>query len=119
MADRCVPRLVEPQVDAVGNDVHREVGEVTGDEVTRRVADRDRLVELPQVGLQQRAAVVVADVRLRECMERAHVGRGGHSQHRHRQRRHQRFMEMQDVEPLFFDDRPQLFYGDAAHSSLT
>ena len=91
-------------VDAVGHDLGVGAGEVLAQEVPGRTADRDRPVQAPQVGPEERPAVVVADVALGEGVEGGHVGGGRHPQHSHGQRRHEGLVEMEDVEILVLED---------------
>ena len=65
-------------------------------------------MQVGEVGLQPAAAVVVTDVRAGECVEGADVGGLRHLEHRHRQRRHQRLVEVQDVEVFLLHDRRDL-----------
>ena len=120
MADRREPRPVDVDVDPVRDDAHRKIGEVSGHEIACRLTDRDRAVEVAEVGLEKGPSVVVTDVGASKGVESAHVGRRRHPQHGHRQCRHQWLVEVQDVEALLLDDgrdslRQVEAQGDARH----
>ena len=101
-------RTIDVEIDTVGNDAQREIGEVTLHERARRLADRDAAMQVREVRLEQRPAVEVADVGSRKGVERSDVGRGRHPQHGDRQGGHQGLVEMKDVEALVGDDRRDL-----------
>src|SRR5260370_4892170 len=97
--------MEDADVDPVGNDAEWEVRKVTIDKCLRWFAHRDSAVEVRQVRLEDWAPVEVADVRFGEGVERADVCGSRHSQHRDRQRRHERLMKVKYVESLALDDR--------------
>src|SRR5437879_13798833 len=104
VADRRMARMEQAGVDSVRDDLEREFRKVAMDECLRRLAHRDPTMQVGQVWLEQRSTVEVADVGFRECVERANVGCGRQPEHGYRQRGHKRLVEMEDVEPLAFDD---------------
>src|SRR5207245_696763 len=101
-------RTVDVEIDTVGDDAQREIGEVALHERAGRLADRDAAMQMREVRLEQRPAVEVTDVGSRKSMKRSDVGRGRHPQHGDRQGRHQGLVEMKDVEALVGDDRGDL-----------
>ena len=98
MADRRETRPVDADVYAVGNHTHREGREVALHKCARRLAYSDRPVQVLEVRLEQRPAVEIADIGSRERMKSPDVGSVRHPEHRDRKRRHQRLMEMKDIE---------------------
>ena len=104
VSDRGQAGLENVDVDAVRNDAHGGLREVMRHEFAGRLADRDQGMQPLQVVFQDRAAVVVADVRARECMEGAHVGDRREPEHGDRQGRHQRLVKVEYVEPLPLQD---------------
>src|SRR5438309_7613823 len=104
MADRSDVRVVDVEGDAAPYHRYGEIREVTIHEGACRLAHRDGPMQVPEVRLQQRAAVVVAYVRPRKRVKSPHVGCVRHPKHRHGQRGHERLMEMKDVESLVGDD---------------
>ena len=87
------------QVDAVGDDLVL-AGEVAADEMACRGADRDAAVELLGEALEHPLAELVRGAEARVGVERGHVDARRVAQELERQERHERLVEVEDVEAL-------------------